>query len=80
MSAIPKAIAATEQLLARSADPGMQAILAQLRQAGDGRPMPHCSIGRILSRNYEPAPTDEIESWIDMVTQAWKEIRQRNAN
>jgi hypothetical protein len=77
MSKIQEAIQHTEAYLKLSQDPAMVAVLAQLKQALDGKPQPLCSIGRIVTSNYVPAPVAELEDWVDLVLEAWKEIKAR---
>lgn len=77
MSKIQQAIQLTETYVQRSQDPAMVAILEQLKQALDGKPQPLCSIGRIVTANFVPAPVAELEDWAELVLEAWQEIKAR---
>jgi len=74
MSAIDRAIKSTEMFLGLAQDPGMLAILPQLKAMKEGRDHNY-TVSRIIAYNYTPAPTAEIEAWADECLAAHEEFK-----
>lgn len=68
---LDQAIAKTDELLKRSRDPAMVDIRKQLTLMKSGQNKN--AIGRMITMNYTPAPTPEIQEWADLVLKAWHE-------
>jgi hypothetical protein len=75
MDQIQQALEATEALLRVAKDPAIQDVYLALTNMRDGKE-PGPNIGRIVTANYVPAPTAEIEAWADLVLNVWHESKR----
>ncbi len=76
---IQRVIEQTQQLIKANGDPdpAMVSVLKQLQQLAQGTPPDRLAIGVTIVRNFDPAPTPEIEQWADSVLAVWGQARQR---